>query len=349
MDSSVDAYDYELPAELIAQHPLTRREDARLMLVQRSTGGIFHYHIRDLPELLTTGDLLVLNDSRVIPAKLVGYRERTRGRWQGLFLEVDKQGAWKLLGKTRGRLEIGETIVLQDAEGVERLRLVVLSRLEDASWVMRPQSPGDAYELLKTVGRVPLPHYIREGNMETEDVRNYQTVFASKPGSIAAPTAGLHLTKPLINQLIDSGAAITRVTLHVGVGTFRPIKVKNWNEHVMHSEWGSLDEKAYEQIVQCQTRGNRVIAVGTTSARVLETAARQTPLAPWTGNTNLFIRPGFDFKIIDGLLTNFHLPRSTLLILVRAFGGDELLQNAYRIAIEEKYRFFSYGDAMLIT
>jgi S-adenosylmethionine:tRNA ribosyltransferase-isomerase len=203
-------------------------------------------------------------------------------------------------------------------------------------------------ELLEIVGRVPLPHYIRDGNMLQDDIKNYQTVFATKPGSVAAPTAGLHLTKTLINRLIDSNKSITRVTLHVGIGTFRPVNVPKLSEHVMHSEWGQIDEKAIGQIEKCRQQGGRVIAVGTTTTRILETAARHLPLKPWSGATDIFIRPGFEFHAIDGLLTNFHLPRSTLLVLVRTFGGDELIQEAYRQAIEEKYRFFSYGDAMLI-
>ncbi|MEQ1902730.1 MAG: tRNA preQ1(34) S-adenosylmethionine ribosyltransferase-isomerase QueA [Pirellulaceae bacterium] len=343
----VSHYDFDLPKNLIAQQPLERRDDARLLVVDRAQGTIEHQHVRDLPEVLASGDLLVLNDSRVIPAKLVGFRARTRGRWQGLFLE-NEHGVWKVLSKTRGKLEPGEEVILQDRKGQESLTLVMVAKLSGGAWAAMPQSDRPFLELLEQVGRVPLPHYIREGNMMDEDVRRYQTVYATKPGSVAAPTAGLHMTKPLIEKLINSGKGITRVTLHVGLGTFKPMATELLAQHEMHFEWGQIDEKAIRQIEQCQTAGKRVIAVGTTSVRVLETAARQLPLVPWEGNTDLFIRPGFDFRLINGLLTNFHLPRSTLLVLVRTFGGDELIRHAYEVAVAEKYRFFSYGDAMLV-
>lgn len=345
---SIDAYDYELPKSLIAQQPLERRDDARLMVIDRASGDISHHHVRDLPDILASGDLVVLNDSRVIPAKLVGFRDKTRGRWQGLFLTADSDGNWKVLSKTRGKLEPGETVSLQDREGTARCRLVMLARLDGGAWACRPETGGDPYELLDQVGRVPLPHYIRDGNMVAADVKNYQTIFANKPGSVAAPTAGLHLTKTLIERLIDSQKSITRVTLHVGIGTFRPVTAATLDEHVMHAEWGQVDAKSIEQMNACRARGGRVIAVGTTVTRILEAAARAAPGQPWSGETDLFIQPGFQFQAIDGLLTNFHLPRSTLLVLVRTFGGDELMKRAYQEAIEEKYRFFSYGDAMLI-
>lgn len=341
-------YEYDLPESLIAQYPLEKREDARLMVIRKKSGTIGHFTIADLPEQLAAGDLMVLNDSRVIPARLVGRRESTGARWQGLYLGSDSEGSWRLMGKTRGTLHIGEHVLLQDREGLGKIRLTMLARLEDGLWAARPDSDLPALDILRQVGRVPLPNYIRKGAMVDSDLTDYQTVYASKPGSVAAPTAGLHLTKPLINSLIDRGIGITRVTLHVGIGTFRPVKAERLSHHHMHNEWGQLDEKAVGQIEACRQRKGRVISVGTTSTRVLETVTRDGPVRPWTGETGLFIHPGHEFRAVDGLLTNFHLPRSTLLVLVRTFGGDELIREAYQQAVAWKYRFFSYGDAMLI-
>jgi S-adenosylmethionine:tRNA ribosyltransferase-isomerase len=346
---STDYYDYKLPKELIAQHPLANREDARMMQIDRGQGEINHHYIRDLDQLLKSGDCLVLNDTKVIPAKLVGFRAQTRGRWQGLFLEADESGNWRVLCKTRGKAQPGESIQLQDRFGVERMELILVTRLEDGSWVVRPDTDGNAEEILQGIGRIPLPNYIRGGNMVDSDLEDYQTVFARQPGAVAAPTAGLHLTKRLLGRLIDVGVKIAQVTLHVGIGTFRPVTVENLSEHQMHFERGEIDEKAAKQINETRAQGGRIIAVGTTSVRVLETAGATGELHPWRGDTDLFIRPPYEFKIVDGLLTNFHLPRSTLLVLIRTFGGDELMKRVYAEAVEEKYRFFSYGDAMLIT
>ena len=344
-----DYYDYDLPKELIAQHPLNNREDARLLTVNRAQGKLDHQHIRDLDQLIKPGDCLVLNNTKVVPAKLVGFRTLTRGRWQGLFLEGDSNGNWRVLCKTRGKAKPGETITLQDRHGTERLQLELISRLEDGSWVVRPNTDAPTEDTLELIGRVPLPNYIRSGNMVDADLKSYQTVFAKEAGAVAAPTAGLHLTKSLLTKLVENGVKISQVTLHVGIGTFRPVSVDNLDEHQMHFERGSIDEKSVAQIQETKATGGRVIAVGTTSVRVLETAASDGVLKPWTGETELFIRPPYQFKSVDSLLTNFHLPRSTLLVMIRTFGGDELMQQAYQAAIEEKYRFFSYGDAMLIT
>lgn len=341
-------YDFDLPKELIAQEPLPNREDARLLTIDRQSSVIDHHHVRDLDQLLQPGDCLVLNNTKVIPAKLVGYRTKTRGRWQGLFLEADADGNWRMLCKTRGRVEPGETVTLQDRGGVERMTLTLLVRLDDGSWVARPDMNGSFEELLELVGRVPLPNYIRGGNMVDADQKSYQTIYAKQPGAVAAPTAGLHLTKGLISRLIDRGVNIAQVTLHVGIGTFRPVTADDLNEHVMHFERGSIDEKSVNQILATKANGGRAIAVGTTSVRVLETAAADGTLKPWSGETDLFIKPPYQFKAVDGLITNFHLPRSTLLVLIRTFGGDELMKRAYEAAVEERYRFFSYGDAMLI-
>jgi S-adenosylmethionine:tRNA ribosyltransferase-isomerase len=343
-----DYYDFDLPKALIAQHPLLNREDARLMVVKRRAQTIDHCHIRNLHEVLQSGDCLVLNDTRVLPAKLVGYRTSTGGRWQGLFLQADHLGNWKVLCKTRGHAKPGETIMLQDRNAQDGLLLDLVTRLDDGSWVVRPQSTESFETILREIGRVPLPNYIRNGQMVESDLKNYQTIFAKHLGSVAAPTAGLHLTKALLHRLIDAGINIASATMHVGIGTFKPVATERLEEHSMHFERGNIDEKAIAKVQASIDASKRVVAVGTTSARVLETASQSGQLMPWKGETNLFIRPPYQFKTVGAMLTNFHLPRSTLLVLVRTFGGDELMQRAYAEAIEEKYRFYSYGDAMLI-
>lgn len=343
-------YEYELPKELIAQQPLRNREDARLMLADRDHNMIDHYHVRDLGDVLRPGDCLVLNNTKVIPAKIVGKRKQTGGRWQGLFLQSDENGNWKLLCKTRGKMKAGETVVVTDRHGVDRAEMTMLARLDDGAWVAKPNIDGTFEEVLSLIGRVPLPHYIRDGNMVDKDLEDYQTIYAKQPGAVAAPTAGLHLTRRLIKELIDDGIRIAQVTLHVGIGTFRPVTADLLDDHQMHSEYGELTKKAVDILAQTRIEGGRIIAVGTTTVRVLETAAAASDqLQPWSGQTNLFIKPPWDFKLVDGLMTNFHLPRSTLLVMIRTFGGDELMKRAYAEAVDEKYRFFSYGDAMLIV
>jgi S-adenosylmethionine:tRNA ribosyltransferase-isomerase len=307
-----------------------------------------HHYIRDLPEILEPVDCLVLNDTRVVPARLVGYRTRTGGHWEGLFLEADKRGVWRLMGKTRGKLASGETITLVNAKGQDDIQLELGAKRADGQWLARPQSDEETFALLDRVGRVPLPPYIRKGEMVEADREHYQTVYARVPGAVAAPTAGLHFTGPLLRRLEEQGVTVCRLTLHIGPGTFRPITSDSLAEHRMHSEWGTIEQECVDQIVACRQRGGRVLAVGTTSVRLLESAAAEGELKPLTGYTDLFIRPPFQFRAIDAMLTNFHLPRTTLLVLVRAFGGDELIRRAYEEAIREEYRFYSYGDAMLI-
>ena len=344
----IEQYDYDLPKELIAQQPVTQRSDARLMIVDRATGELDHAHVRDLGQYLRGGDQLVVNDSRVVPACLTGCRIKTGGRWQGLFLDTDEQGNWRLLCKTRGKMEAGERVRLTNRDGRDDVRLTLLARMDDGMWAARPDKPENVFQLLQRVGRVPLPPYIRGGRMVDDDLRWYQTVYADRPGSVAAPTAGLHLTELLLRQLGAQRIGLQRVTLHVGMGTFRPIAVSNLDEHKMHSEWGEIQAPAVDALREARAAGGRVVAVGTTSVRVLESAAAAGTLQPWSGHTDLFIRPGFRFHATDALLTNFHLPRSSLLVLVSAFAGRSLIQQAYREAVRERYRFFSYGDAMLI-
>ena len=346
--SELDQYDYHLPEELIAQAPMTKRPDARLLVVDRATQSISHRHVRDLPELLGENDCLVFNDTRVVPARLVGFRTETGGRWEGLFLSVDEHGLWRILGKTRGHLKPDETITLYNNQGAEDVQLRLGAKDSEGVWIVKPETEEETFALLDRVGRVPLPPYIRKGEMVESDRERYQTVFARTPGAVAAPTAGLHFTEGLLRRIKEVGVTLSRLTLHVGLGTFRPIAVDNLAEHDMHSEWGEISEETVKQIEACRSRGGRVIAVGTTSVRLLETAAADGTLKPYSGNTNLFIRPPYDFKAVDVMMTNFHLPKTTLLVLVRTFGGDELIRRAYDEAVKEQYRFYSYGDSMII-
>jgi len=347
--SELDEYDYELPRHLIAQHPLAHRTDARLLVVDRRAGSLQHYHIRDLPSLLIRNDCLVINDTRVVPARLVGRRTSSGGHWEGLFLSADPQGNWRMLGKSRGKLAPGETVTLVDRQGRDDLRLLLIAKEPQGTWLARPEAREETFALLERIGRVPLPPYIRAGEMTEADLTRYQTVFARAPGAVAAPTAGLHFTHELLGRLVDEGVVIARVTLHVGLDTFRPVTADSLAEHEMHSEWGQIESAAVDAIQRARSGGGRVVAVGTTSVRVLETAGAPGRLAPWRGQTNLFIRPPYEFRSVDALLTNFHLPRTTLLVLVSAFAGRELVRRAYAEAIREEYRFYSYGDAMLIV
>jgi S-adenosylmethionine:tRNA ribosyltransferase-isomerase len=319
------------------------------MVVDRSQGELSHRHIRDLPEILRPGDLLVLNDTRVVPARLIGRRTLTGGRWEGLFLSVGDQGLWRLLARGRGKMAIGETVTLANAAGQEDIRLRLIERSDGGVWIMHAETQQPTTEVLERVGRVPLPPYIRQGEMVPADRERYQTVYARQPGAVAAPTAGLHFTDELLRRAEAAGIGVCFVTLHVGLDTFRPITAERLEGHPMHSEWCELGVKAAEQISECRRRGGRIVAVGTTSVRVLETAGRNSPLQAWSGWTELFIRPPYQFQLVDALLTNFHLPRTTLLVLVRTFGGDALIRRAYEEAIAQQYRFYSYGDAMLIV
>jgi S-adenosylmethionine:tRNA ribosyltransferase-isomerase len=336
---------YDLPAHLIAQEPVACRDASRLLIVRRAEQSLEHRTFRELPELLAPGDLLVLNDTRVVPARLVGWRERTGGKWEGLFLHAAADGTWEMLCQTRGRLREGETVVVEPGS----LRLTLL-RQQGQSWLARPETKGPALELLEKYGQVPLPPYIRKGRARNDDRDRYQTVYARRAGAVAAPTAGLHFTAELFARLDERGISRVFITLHVGIGTFQPIKGDDFTQHKMHREWGELSADTAEAIASCKSRGGRVVAIGTTAVRVLETAAGTSSglVRPWCGETELFLYPPYAFRCVDALVTNFHLPRSTLLLLVAAFAGVELTRRAYQVAVDEQYRFFSYGDAMLI-
>jgi S-adenosylmethionine:tRNA ribosyltransferase-isomerase len=355
----IDEFDYELSPRLIAQEPCAERDQSRLLVVRRGGAVLGHHPFRDLPTLLDPGDLLVHNDTRVLPARVVGRRARTEGKWEGLFLRATAEGAWELLCQTRGRLIVGETLLVagpdNEASGVASasrvppLRLCLIGKTPAGRWLAQPQEDGSPTELLARYGRVPLPHYIRKGRAAERDRERYQTIYADRAGSVAAPTAGLHFTPAVFEALRQRGVERAFVTLHVGPGTFQPVQVEDVAQHHMESEWCELPSATAEAINACKARGRRVVAVGSTAVRTLETAGQKgRPLTAWSGDTELTICPPFDFRVVDALVTNFHLPRSSLLLLVAAFTGMDSMRQAYRVAVEREYRFYSYGDAMLI-
>jgi S-adenosylmethionine:tRNA ribosyltransferase-isomerase len=344
----LDDLDYDLPPHLIAQHPAPERDASRLLVVRRGGPVAGHFVFRELPNFLASGDLLVLNNTRVLPARLLGRRERTGGKWEGLFLHEGPDGAWEMLSQTGGRPVAGENILVDAETGGETLRLVLVERTAEGRWRLRPESGRAAAELLTRFGRIPLPPYIRKGKAGDADRERYQTVYADRAGAVAAPTAGLHFTPQLFGELARRGVERTFVTLHVGPGTFQPVQADDPAEHRVQPEWGELPAEAAAALAARKSRGGRVVAVGTTSVRVLETAARQGAGGAWSGLTDLTVCPPFSFQAVDGLVTNFHLPRSSLLMLVAAFTGLESMRAAYAEAVDRGYRFYSYGDAMLI-
>ena len=306
-----------------------------------------HRTFAELPEILGPRDVLVRNDTRVVPARLIGRRMATGGRWEGLFLRELPDDTWEMLTTTRGRPAPGEYVVA----GLG-LRLVLESRGQGGTWIVRPDRGKDQKEstvaLLERHGQTPLPPYIRHSCATLTDRGSYQTVYARRPGSVAAPTAGLHFTDDVFARLFARGIIWVDLTLHVGLGTFRPIEAEQIEDHVMHSEWGELPAEAISILQSRRCEGGRIVAIGTTTARVLETAAAGESLQSISGETRLFIRPGHIFRGLDALVTNFHLPRSSLLVLVSALAGVDFIRAAYDEAIRSRYRFFSYGDAMLI-
>jgi len=339
----VEDFDYELPEELIAQVPLTARDASRLMVLTRRERRVEHRHFRDLPEYLRPGDVLVLNDTRVIPARLAATRP-TGGKVEILLLTPRGGDVWECLARPGRRAQIGQTLTFAGG----RMTGLVLSKTEYGGRVLQLSATEglDVDSLVDAVGEMPVPHYIKS---RLDRPERYQTVYARERGSAAAPTAGLHFTPELLGQIEQAGVAIARVTLHVGLGTFRPVKTEQVEEHVMHSEHYEVPAQAADAINSARAAGGRVVAVGTTTVRTLESSAGPDGrVMPGTGWTGIFIYPGYVFRAVDAVVTNFHLPKSTLIMMVSAFAGREFVLDAYRRAVAEKYRFFSFGDAMLI-
>lgn len=338
----VSDFDFYLPEELIAQCPLKERDSSRFMVVDRKTGEIEHKVFHDVIDYLEKGDTLVLNNTRVMPARLIGEKEETGGKIEFLILKRIEGDKWECLAKPGKKAKVGAMFTF----GEGKLKAVVREIGLEGNRVIEFIYNGIFEEILDELGQMPLPPYIHE---KLDDRERYQTVYSKEKGSAAAPTAGLHFTEDLLEKIREKGVNIAFVTLHVGLGTFRPVKVESIDEHIMHSEYYELDEENAKIINDTKKRGNRVIAVGTTSTRTLETIGNENgEVRAQSGWTNIFIFPGYKFNIVDALITNFHLPESTLIMLVSALAGKENIMNAYKKAVEEKYRFFSFGDSMFI-
>ncbi len=335
-------FNYDLPEELIAQDPLEKRSDSRLMVVGREDGSITHKHFYDIIDYLNPGDCLVINDTKVIPARLMGVKEDTGASIEVLLLKRKEEKIWETLVKPGKKMKVGARVVFGDG----LLTGEVVDIVEEGNRLIRFEYEGIWEELLDQLGQMPLPPYITH---QLQDKNRYQTVYAEHEGSAAAPTAGLHFTKELLQQIKDKGVDIAHVTLHVGLGTFRPVKVDNILDHHMHSEFYIVDQEAADKINAAKARGNQVISVGTTSTRTIESVADENGfMRAASGWTDIFIYPGYQFKVVDSLITNFHLPESTLLMLVSALSTRENMLHAYEVAVQEQYRFFSFGDAMFI-
>ena len=343
----VDLFDFDLPDELIAQRPVQPRDAARLLDV--AAEGLHDRTVRDLPSLLSRGDLLVFNDTRVIPARLKGVRQGFAGRQdvgvEALLIRDFGAGRWLAFARPTKRLRLGDRIAFAG------LGATVEAKNDDGSVVLAFDRTGSGFlAALEKEGAVPLPPYIRGGVADARDRADYQTMFARQDGSVAAPTAGLHFTPALLSALTAAGIATASVTLHVGAGTFQPVRVDDTDAHTMHAEWGEVPAATAQAIAEARARGGRIVSIGTTALRLLETVARDRDgvVTAWTGETDIFIVPGFRFRAVDLLLTNFHLPRSTLFMLVAAFAGLERMKAAYAHAVRERYRFYSYGDCCLL-
>lgn len=340
---NVKDYDYDLPEELIAQDPLEDRSSSRLMVLDRQTGDVEHRHFTDILEYLHPGDCLVINNTKVIPARLFGVKEDTQAKIEVLLLKRKENDIWETLVKPGKKAKPGTKLVFGDG----LLTAEVVDVVEEGNRLIQFHYEGIFEEILDRLGQMPLPPYITH---QLQDKNRYQTVYAKYDGSAAAPTAGLHFTPELLQQVRDMGVEIAEVTLHVGLGTFRPVKESDVLKHHMHSEFYKIEQSEADKINKAKKEGHRVIAVGTTSTRTLESAADENGfLTEKSGWTEIFIYPGYQFKVIDALITNFHLPESTLVMLVSALAGREHVLAAYETAVEEKYRFFSFGDAMFIV
>ena len=336
-------FDFHLPEELIAQTPLEKRDASKLLIVNRETGEMQDKYFHSIIDMLEPGDALVMNDTRVLPARLYGQKEETGGHVELLLLKNTAGDEWEVLAKPAKRLKVGTRVSFGDG----RLSAVVTEELTHGGRIVRFEYQGIFLEVLESLGEMPLPPYIHE---KLDDRERYQTVYAKESGSAAAPTAGLHFTKELLAEIQAKGVHLVYLTLHVGLGTFRPVSVDNLDEHEMHSEFYQLSEEAAATLRSVKENGGRVIAVGTTSIRTLETIGSKFngQIQADSGWTNIFIKPGYDWKVVDAFSTNFHLPKSTLVMLVSAFAGRDLVLDAYHHATQEHYRFFSFGDAMFI-
>ncbi len=337
-------FDFDLPEELIAQTPLEVRDASRLLILDRKKRTLTDSHFDHILDQLQPGDALVMNNTRVLPARLHGQKPDTHGHVELLLLKNTQGDQWEVLAKPAKRLRVGAKIEFGDG----RLKATVVEELEQGGRIVEFSYGGIFLEVLESLGEMPLPPYIHE---KLEDRERYQTVYAKENGSAAAPTAGLHFTEDLLQKIEDKGVHLVYLTLHVGLGTFRPVSVDNLDEHEMHSEYYQFSQEAADTLNQVKAKGGRVVAVGTTSIRTLETIGNKFDghLKADAGWTNIFIKPGYEFKVVDAFSTNFHLPKSTLVMLVAAFAGREFVLEAYRHAVEERYRFFSFGDAMFLS
>ena len=339
---NIEDFDYHLPESLIAQTPLKNRDQSRLLVLGRKTGNIAHKHFTDIMDYFEPGDTLVLNDTRVMPARLFGLKEETGAKVEMLMLTRIEDNDWEVLLKPAKRIKVGNTLSF----GNGKIIAECIKELEQGGRIMRLHYEGILEERLDELGEMPLPPYIKE---RLDDPDRYQTVYAKENGSAAAPTAGLHFTDELLQKIKDKGVNIAFITLHVGLGTFRPVSVEDIDDHEMHSEYYQMTKETADMLNKTKENGHRIISVGTTSTRTLETIRRDhEQFVATSGWTDIFIYPGFEYKAIDGLITNFHLPKSTLVMLVSAFSSREYILNAYKEAVKLKYRFFSFGDAMLI-
>ncbi len=337
-----DDFDYNLPEELIAQTPLEKRDSSRLMVLDKKTGEVEHKHFTDIIDYLEKGDTLVLNDTKVLPARLIGEKEETKAVIEILLLKNIEKDDWECLTKPARRIKVGTVVSFGDG----LLKAKCIKELDDGIRHFTLIYDGILYEILDKLGTMPLPPYIHE---KLNDQSRYQTVYAKEVGSAAAPTAGLHFTKDLLKKIEDKGINICYVTLHVGLGTFRPVSVSDVTKHKMHSEYYHMTKEVAEALKKTKEKHKKIVSVGTTSTRVLETVmTKYGEFRECSGWTDIFIYPGYKFKAVDRLITNFHLPKSTLVMLVSALAGKDNILNAYNIAVKEKYRFFSFGDAMFI-
>jgi len=341
----VNDFDYDLPNELIAQYPRDKREDSRLMVIDRKTDTISHRYFYEILDFLNPGDCLVLNNSKVLPARLFGIKEKTGAKVEVLLTKQKGVDEWETMVRPAKRLKPGDEVLFSKEP---LLKAEVLNFSEGGTRILKFYYKGIFLEVLEQIGKMPLPPYIQRDSIDLDKDR-YQTVYCKDEGSVAAPTAGLHFTKELLEKAEKKGIKLAYVTLHVGIGTFRPVKCENVEEHKMHFEEYILDEENAKTINEVKAKGGRIISVGTTATRTLESAvSADGTLKESRGETGIFIYPGYKFKVVDSMITNFHLPKSTLIMLVSAFYDREKVLNAYRIAVKERYRFFSYGDAMLI-